>query len=84
MTGPESERLAVLEHQYTTLQHDVTEIKADVKAIAAAQGTIAIALAVKEAATSQAFKDRSSTGVWIRSLVGPAIALVAVIIALLK
>jgi len=65
-TKSEEERLAVVENQIMTLQSDVTEIKSDVKSLVATQQTLAIALAVKEAAETQHAKSRADTGVWVR------------------
>lgn len=82
MTGPENERLAVLENQYASLQHDVTEIKGDVKSLVATQSALATTLAVREAAERQTLSARASTGVWIRAMIPWGIALTGFLMAM--
>jgi hypothetical protein len=80
----ENERLAVLENQYTALQHDVTEIKADVKALVASQSSLAVALAVREAADQRGKQGQAAMGVWVRSMLPWLIAVAALVLAIVN
>ena len=81
-TMVENERLAVLENQYKTLQSDVSEIKSDVKALVIAHTALERSMVMRESAALQDMKSRSSTGVWVRSLVPWIIATATLAVAL--
>jgi len=77
MTGPESERLAVLETKVDMLASDVSEIRTDVKSLMAhMERTDAQQVARAEA--------RGATGVWVRSAIPWVIGAMAVLLTLVN
>lgn len=81
MTGPENERLGILETEVAHIKSDVSEIKSDVKSLVTTQSGLAIALAAKEAAERVIAQSRSQTGVWLRFFSERFLAIIALAVA---
>lgn len=81
MTGPENERLAVLESQFRGLQLDVSEIKIDVKSLVQAQSDLTHAFSVMQSVEFSARQARGSTGVWVRAILPWVVAVAALVMS---
>lgn len=75
-------RLSVLESKVDRIERDVSEIKTGIQSLISTQGSVAIALAAREAREEAAEKHRASTAAWVRFISERYMALIAAIVAL--